>query len=196
MKTILYGLAMCGGQSSRMGRDKSLITYYSIPQRYHVYDWMKAYCDTCFISCNKDQSKNMSADYNSLVDRDEYEKIGPMAALLTAHYHFGQASFLVVGCDYPFVTSRDIENLCKSRDNQYDAVCLFTKETGFEEPLLAIYESTCFPRMIEHFIKGDYSLRYVLQKVSTNRVPPNSQRSIMSIDTQEELGRVNTNQDK
>ncbi|MBK8495728.1 MAG: NTP transferase domain-containing protein [Chitinophagaceae bacterium] len=38
--TNTYGLVLCGGNSSRMGTDKSMLQYYDKPQRYHVYDML------------------------------------------------------------------------------------------------------------------------------------------------------------
>ncbi len=65
---ILYGLVLCGGNSSRMGRDKSKITYHLKEQKYHVFDLLKELSDKVFISCNHDQSREEKDNYSFIED--------------------------------------------------------------------------------------------------------------------------------
>src|SRR5690242_8452653 len=105
-----YGIVLCGGQSSRMGKDKSLISYYNKPQRYHVYDMLQPFCEKVIISCNEKQSGGIEKEYDILADHDSYSGIGPMAALLTAFTNFPEKNILLVGCDYPFLTAASLRS--------------------------------------------------------------------------------------
>ena len=97
-----------------MGADKSMLVYYDKPQRYHVYETLKSACERVFISCNKSQLTEISSDYETLADLPRYENIGPIAALLTAFDQYPDKDFLAIGCDYPFITVKDIKDFLRS----------------------------------------------------------------------------------
>src|SRR4051812_45814849 len=73
------GLVACGGSSSRMGTDKSMLIYNTKPQRYHVYEMLQPFCEKVFISCKKEQSATVADGYDILTDDPVYNNIGPMA---------------------------------------------------------------------------------------------------------------------
>ena len=51
----LYGLVLAGGRSTRMGQDKSLISYHGKAQREYMADLLGQWCSRTFISCRGDQ---------------------------------------------------------------------------------------------------------------------------------------------
>src|SRR5947208_7997800 len=126
----LYGLVACGGRSSRMGFDKSSIIYHKIAQRYHVYEMLQPYCERIFISCNSEHSASILPGHHFIVDSEKAQHCGPMAALVSAFEQFPEASFLLVGCDYPFLQSEDIKRLVAVRQSDRPAVCYFSS-SGF-----------------------------------------------------------------
>ncbi len=178
----LFGLVVCGGQSSRMGTDKSILEYHNMPQRYYIYSILN-FCDNVFLSCNTNQAASIDASYNVIIDDSQYSNIGPMAALLSAYSKFPEASFLLVGCDYPFVDSKVLKKLIQNRSNETDAICYFNPKTNFEEPLLAIYENSCLSNIVKNFVVGNYSLRHFLKSVNTKKIIPEFLESLTSVDT-------------
>ena len=100
---------MCGGQSNRMGTDKSMLQYYNKPQRYHVYDMLLPFCEKVFISCSKQQAETVEAGYHVIPDDERYCNIGPIAGLLTAFTQFPKKNILLIGCDYPFLKATELE---------------------------------------------------------------------------------------
>src|SRR5436190_22901112 len=107
----LTGLVLCGGKSSRMGKDKSLLEYHGQPQRYYLYEILEALCGSAYISCNKEQAKDVPANYKVIVDDPEYNDISPMARLLSAFKKHPKSDFLLVSCDYPFINRHPIKTL-------------------------------------------------------------------------------------
>jgi molybdopterin-guanine dinucleotide biosynthesis protein A len=182
----LYGLVVCGGQSLRMGVDKSLLTYYHLPQRYYLYQLLEKYCDAVFISCNKTQVASIDDFYNFIVDKPTYSEIGPMAALLSAYELFKDVSFLVIGCDYPLINESDIKKLIINRSQEKDAVCYYDMENAIEQPLLAIYENQGLIKLIQKFESRQYSLRAFLSGGKIEKIVPDSDEKMISIDTTEE----------
>ena len=80
----IYGLVICGGKSSRMGMDKSMLNYHGKPQCYHMYEMLSLVCEKVFISCNEEQANKIIDGYQALIDLPCYSNTGPIAGLLTA----------------------------------------------------------------------------------------------------------------
>jgi len=182
----LTGLVVCGGLSSRMGKDKSLIEWHGLAQRYFLYQIMEPLCKKVFISCNTTQANDIQPGYDFIVDNEKYNDIGPMAALLTALDKYPGNSFLIVGCDYPFIKGKDMLQLISNRTENDLAVSFYTETTGFYEPLLAIYENKIAKLLFENFEQQQYSLQRILKGSNTRKVTPSELKAIKSIDTAED----------
>lgn len=181
----LYGLVVCGGQSSRMGTDKSLLEYHGQAQRYYMYDMLQGLCEQVYISCNAEQARSIPDKYATIVDAEKYNNIGPMAALLSAWEHHMDADWLVVGCDYPFVTAKDLQMLIDARQTKAAAMCYYNYVEQMEEPLLAVYTQDIKQYLLQQYHEGKYSLRHLLKDVNATKVLPTSAVIITSIDTPE-----------
>ena len=179
----VYGLVVCGGQSTRMSRDKSLLNYHGFEQRYYMYDLLGSLCKKVFISCNAVQANTIGAGYEFIPDHEKYRDIGPMAALLSAFEQYPDNGFLVIGCDYPFIKKEDIVQLMNNRKEKYPALSFFNEEEKLYEPLLSVYEIKMLPTLRENFLRQQYSLQSVLKQVNSLKIYPRNITAIKSIDT-------------
>ena len=184
----LFGLAVCGWKSSRMGTDKSQLQYFEIPQAMHVYNLLTPFCEKVFVSCNAAQSGNLDKE-KTLVDLPQYENIGPMAALLTAFQHYPDHDFLVVGCDYPFLTTKDLSAFISNIKNNSIAAA-FHNNDGKYEPLLAWYAKETTPLLLQKFEHGKFSLQHFLKEIGAEKHFPESKEAMRSVDTPEEYEQV------
>lgn len=166
----LHGLVVCGGLSTRMGADKSMMIYHKKPQWQHVFELLEGLCQTVSISCNKNQLANFPLGYPTVVDDEAFQEIGPMGALLTAMKNHPTDSFFAVGCDYPMVTSESLKLLVVARNPDAETVCFCHPSDKADEPLLAIYEPAIHPRLRDFFSKSNFSLQQVLQQSTAQRV--------------------------
>ena len=184
-----YGLVVCGGQSTRMGTDKSMLTYYDKPQRYHLYDLLSPLCEKVFISCNENQSGNITGGYDYISDLPRYKKAGPIASLLSAFEKYPTKNILLVGCDYPFLSENELGDFLNYCDAKNNAVSFCNKD-DFYEPLLAWY-----PHHLSESLKvmvkvKQYSLQQFLRNCNAIKYRPNNQESLISIDTHEQYIKV------
>jgi molybdopterin-guanine dinucleotide biosynthesis protein A/nucleoside-triphosphatase THEP1 len=179
----LAGLVLCGGQSVRMGRDKAFIKYHSKEQYAFVANQMKPFTKDVFISCNSKQQIKIPQMYSCITDSATYLNAGPMTGVLSAFEQLPDASLLVMGCDYPHFSETDMKALVDAREGGYDVVCYHHPESGFDEPLLAIYENHCASLLLHFYQKGNTSLQQFLKTVKVKRIHPSSLNSIKSIDT-------------
>lgn len=184
------GLVVCGGQSTRMGKDKSLLDYHGLAQRYYLYDLLQSLCKKVFLSCNSEQAGGIEAGYEFIADHEKYVNTGPMAALLTAFEQYPNDPLFVIACDHPFIRKEDLLQLLNSR-NAIDAAVSFFNETGnVYEPLLSVYETNIVATVLENFNRGQYSLQSVLKQVNAVKVYPQEIQRIRSIDTMDDHRKV------
>ncbi len=178
-----YGLVICGGQSTRMGTDKSMLQYFNKPQRYHVYDMLLPFCEKVFISCNAEQTKNIKAGYNFIQDDETTGNIGPIGALLTAFTQYPNINILLIGCDYPFLKADELQlfsHQCKKKPTAF-----YNKEDDVYEPMLAWYPYTFFDKLKTMFQENQFSLQHFLKNNNAIKYLPVDIKSLESIDTSE-----------
>ncbi|HMQ70220.1 MAG TPA: NTP transferase domain-containing protein [Ignavibacteria bacterium] len=189
-KNELYGLVLCGGESSRMGIDKSEIFYYGKKQKYFLYDLLEEFCDKVFISCTYAQLIGSESGYENIIDDESFENAGPMTGLLSFYVHHPEKSVLVAACDYPFINGECIEKLIENRDAEnFKAVCYLNEESDkyVFEPLLTIYEAPFLGTIFKNFIYQNYSLSRILEKENVKAIEPPSDLILRNVNSPEEM---------
>lgn len=183
------GIVVCGGRSSRMGEDKSLITYHHLPQRYHAAQLLQPYCDPVFLSLN-DSQEDKPGLYPVLTDAEGLQDTGPMAALLTAAQQLPGRSFLVLGCDYPLLDAGHLASFVASIVPEAPASAFYNKAVGLYEPLLACYTDKGIALLLQYYAQGGRSLQQWLQQVNAGRYLPQDMDCILSVDDPAMAARV------
>jgi len=183
--TGIYGLVVCGGQSARMGTDKSLLDYYGKPQRYYLYELLQPFCEQVFLSCNGQQAAGIPDNYNTIVDAPAYKEIGPMAALLSAFDQHPDKTFIVLACDYPFFTIHEIKQLLDTAKSDIICAAFCHEESSIYEPLLAVYQPAAGSMLKACFHEQQHSLQRFLKEMQAQKLFPATEKNIQSIDTPE-----------
>jgi len=183
----LYGLVVCGGNSTRMGFDKSMIAYHEEAQWLYMHNILATVCDKVLISCNASQARQFGTGYEISPDSGGYQNIGPVAAILTAFSQYPGNDFLAVGCDYPFVSGRHLRSFLQSSKDSQIAAAFYNVEENLYEPLLALYTSKAGPLLLSLFEQGRHSLQHFLRTVNARKYFPVEKEISKSIDTPEDL---------
>jgi molybdopterin-guanine dinucleotide biosynthesis protein A len=179
----LIGIVACGGNSSRMGRDKSLLTYYELPQRYHVYEMLQEICASAYISCNKEQARTIRKGYDTIIDGPEFENLGPLTALLTAFHQYPGKDILLIGCDYPYLTKSELRDFilhCRSKEK---SGAFYDPEAATFISVLGLYLSGSETELFKQAHDRGFSLRKFLQQQQATPYIPKDLRSMISVDT-------------
>ncbi|MCU0422462.1 MAG: NTP transferase domain-containing protein [Bacteroidia bacterium] len=179
----LSGLVLCGGQSVRMGKDKAWIVYHQLPQFAHVYAMMQSCCPKVFVSCNSAQIIEISKTHSCIEDNATFINNGPFTGLLSAFTAHPNQAFLVLGCDYPNFNMADMKALISARSIEYDAVCYINSQSGFTEPLLAVYEPSCSEALFKFWESGGSSLNQFLTTIRTKVIHAQHEQNLKSYDT-------------
>ena len=151
----LYGLVLAGGKSTRMGSDKGLLKYHSVPHQEHLYNLLGDICDTVYLSIREEQESETSKNYNVIVDENEYR--GPFNGILSAYKKHPEVAWLVLACDLPLIDSDSLKKLVENRNPKKFATSFATKESGLPEPLITIWEPKSLQRAITYLEATDSS---------------------------------------
>ena len=186
----LYGLVLAGGQSTRMGQDKGLLSYHGQPHRFYLADLLRPYCDQVLISVNAQQSQLQADRYRYLVDTPQYADMGPLGAVLGAHNACPEVSWLIVTCDLPHFSPACAQVLVNGRDPAADATAFFNPRIHGPEPLVAIYERSFLQRLPALFQQGETSLRRILARANVALLRDADPSCFHSADTIEDYRRA------
>ena len=156
------GLVLAGGKSSRMGKDKALLTYHTQNQLIHTAKMLEKQCEQVYISCRTGQQAAYRK-YGFPLIVDSYPDIGPLGGLLSAQRLFPDASWLVAACDLPFMDHSLLSELAAKR-NPFSFATAYRQNTeGKPEPLCAIYEPKSRLPLIMRHAAGNNSLMSFLE---------------------------------
>ena len=188
-KTIINGLVLAGGKSSRMGRDKSAIQWHGKEQQYYVADMLQPLCSKVFISHRKEQEAGTNKNYKILVDT--YTGIGQYGAILSAFQFQPDVAWLVVACDLPLLDEQTVEYLLANRNTNVMATTFQSPHDGLPEPLITIWEPKSNEVLLSYLSNGYTCPRKVLIKTNDACIlqPPNAD-ALMNVNTPEDLAKA------
>jgi molybdopterin-guanine dinucleotide biosynthesis protein A len=176
----LNALILCGGKSSRMKEDKSMIHYHGVAQKEYLSQLVRPFCDKVFFSYKDQQSGND-------IINDTFAINGPTSGIMSAFTFDPDCGWLVLACDLPYIDSSTIEKIIIQRDLDKDATAYKSEYNMFVEPLCTIYE----PRIVQNFKK------YIaLNKTCPRKVLINSDVKILELENKKALDNANTQEDK
>ncbi|KAA5535137.1 molybdenum cofactor guanylyltransferase [Taibaiella lutea] len=187
-QTAMTGIVVCGGKSSRMGTDKSMLRYYDEPQRYHIAKLLQPFCTDVYISLNNNQEE--VHEYKIIRDNATFDNLGPMTGLLSAYDALPDKNFLFIGCDYPLLTAEELSLFVQSINQTTKASAFFNKAENLYEPLLAYYPSGFGQELKDYFLQGNNSLQKLLFRSAAERYIPMNKDAFRSVDNQVDFEEV------
>lgn len=164
----LSGLVLCGGQSSRMGQDKGLLSCGDTVWAKSAARKLEAAGLKTFISLRQEQKKNYTkffSERNFIFDDPALKIEGPLLGLFSAHREKRETDWLVLACDMINVTAQILEDLLSLYIKEKGCLYYLVRSQDRMEPLCAIYTSKGLMEMEEKMEKEltegkppDYSL--------------------------------------
>ncbi|MGC8774321.1 MAG: bifunctional molybdenum cofactor guanylyltransferase MobA/molybdopterin-guanine dinucleotide biosynthesis adaptor protein MobB [Chlorobaculum sp.] len=179
--TLLNGLVLAGGRSSRMGRDKATVSYRDRNQLESTAALLSGICDEVFISCRAEQIESYATSADVPAIADSYLDMGPLGGLLSAQRQHPEAAWLVAACDLPFIDEPVITALQAGRNPFRFATAFIADSWGRPEPLLSIYEPKSRRRLLERHASGNDSLRSFLMNSRVQLIEPNDASKLRNV---------------
>lgn len=183
MKSSFAGLVLIGGKSKRMGRDKGKLVYRGISQRLYEYALLESVCEQAYFSCNEDQQKELEG-FPCIVD--QWQGQGPLGGILSAFEAYPHTSFLVLACDLPNISRENLQSLVDAREPAKFATVMQHPDTGRTEPLIGIWEATCYAPLKAYWNQGGRKVMDFLSIVETVKVLAEDPSMLQNVNTYEE----------
>lgn len=168
----LYGLYLCGGKSSRMGKPKHSLTHSNgTTFLQHAHATLSSLCERTYLSV-----ADFTTDFPYSIIPDARE-IGPLGGLLAAHKAHPEAQWLVLACDLPAVRKEDLQLLIKhanhSTASPTEAVAFINPIDSVPEATATLYSSTALKKLPSYLELGKRCARHFLEELtlSTHLTP-------------------------
>ena len=160
------GLVLGGGTSTRMSQPKLAMNYHGVPQYIHVGNLIDEVIDgELYVNVPADHVSVINSP-NVLVDEPQFTGNGPISGLLSAMELNSSVSWLVVGVDYPQLSVNQLNELYTAYQVSGRTVCFMNPQSGYLEPLVALYSATDLENLKSFLDQGNQSLRHFLGQVN------------------------------
>jgi molybdopterin-guanine dinucleotide biosynthesis protein A len=173
----MLGIILCGGASSRMGRDKGLLPSASGTWAEMMLEKLEELGIPVAISVNRTQAGQYTTTFPNIeliADNDSLPLKGPLAAVLSVHVKYPSEDLLVAACDMPLMDPIVLKELYKNyqKDSGYEGY-VFTNE-GEPEPLCGIYKANGLKTIKIMYERGQlakHSMKFMLDHLIICRIP-------------------------
>jgi molybdopterin-guanine dinucleotide biosynthesis protein A len=154
----LSALVLCGGASTRMGRDKARVDLDGETLIERALRAVTAVAPDARLACGP---KARYADLGVPLVCDRFAGAGPLAGLEAGLSAAPPGRVVVLACDMPHADARVLQRLLDhARDNDLD-VAVLRSGRGIE-PLCAVWSTTVAPLVRAALERGDYGVQALI----------------------------------
>ncbi|MCD4655906.1 MAG: molybdenum cofactor guanylyltransferase [Planctomycetes bacterium] len=186
---MMRAVLLAGGNSERMGTDKSLLIIEKITLIELITMQLLDTFDEIVIITNnrlRTEIENIFNNYAQVrVVEDLIPDKGPMGGLFTAYNVIDDEVFFMTSCDNVAINSQILDVLSKFIGN-YDIVAPMINNRY--EPMFAFYSRSSFSKVEANVKSERLSMQKLLAEVNTKAVKPES----IGVSLHEEFGNMNT----
>lgn len=145
---LTCGVVLSGGQSTRMGTNKSLLPIDGKVAIAHIVDELTKCVNDIIVIANEKQPYKF---LKQPIYADRFQDKGPLAGLESALYHHDADLYYMAACDMPFVSCQ-VYNVLSKQAEDFDAIIPIYE--GREHPLAGIYRRSILPH-VQNNINND-----------------------------------------
>jgi molybdopterin-guanine dinucleotide biosynthesis protein A len=179
-------LILAGGESSRMKSDKFLLKYHGVEQFKRLQKMFDELNLQTFLSCNENQNSIENVVVRKIVDDEIYKDAGPLTGILSAFDQL-QSDLLIVGCDYPLLTTEHLQILKQFSEYGFDDIAFVKNDRAdVVEPLICFLSKQSLTKLKQFYIDGGRSLNKYLQQINPLKIQLTDDSFLRSFDTPED----------
>ncbi|MCK5198343.1 MAG: molybdenum cofactor guanylyltransferase [Spirochaetales bacterium] len=143
-------IILAGGESSRMGKNKSLLLIDGVPMIQHIYSQLAPYFKEILVATNNTKLFDF---LNIKIVNDHETCRGPLAGISAGLEASKYDINFMVACDIPDIDIRTVYMMIDEAEG-HDGVIPTTKE-GYMEPMFAIYRKSMLPAVRQTLLWGE-----------------------------------------
>ena len=174
-------IILCGGKSSRMGRDKGSMIIQDKPMIKHILSTLNHQIDEAVIVLNDEKRIEKYSEFIDTSDytysitfvEDKVKNKGPLPGIMTGLENIQSSYALILPCDSPYVSEKYITTIFNEIDEVYQAIVPYhdpEAKIKTSEPLHSIYNKNIVP-LIENLIASDVlHIKGLIEKIDTKFV--------------------------
>ena len=174
-------IILCGGKSSRMGRDKGSMIIQDKPMIKHVLSTLNHQINEAIIVLNnQDRISKYSKfinpeDYTYTITfvEDEIKDKGPMPGIMTGLSHIKSNYALVLPCDSPYISKNYIATIFSEIDEDYQAIVPYHDNENrlkTSEPLHSVYNKNIVTTIGDLINNDILHIKGLIEKIDTKFV--------------------------
>ena len=174
-------IILCGGKSSRMGRDKGSMIIQDKPMIKHILSTLNHQINEAVIVLNEQSRIDKYREFINPQDyaytitfaEDKIKNKGPMPGIMTGLSYISSDYALILPCDSPYVSKNYINTIFSEVDNKYQAIVPYhdsENKLKTSEPLHSVYNKNTIP-IIEELVNQDVlHIKGLISKLDTKFV--------------------------
>lgn len=197
----LSAIVLAGGQSSRMGRDKALITLRGVPllrqvceialectsKVYVVTFWTERYQHILPTGCHVIQEVSLLR---------ETQSHGPLIGFAQGLAQVETDWVLLLACDLPQLQVRVLQDwVTELEKTDKEAIALLPRQPQGWEPLCGFYRRQCLPKLTEFIDEGGRSFQQWLAQHPVQELSLSNTQVLFNCNTPADLERLNCPED-
>lgn len=158
---------LAGGQSTRMGFDKQMLTAEGRRITDHLISSLSTRFDDIMVASPTAELYDQS---RVRVIEDIQKGVGPLGGIHAALVKAKSEFVFVIACDMPYIELAYVDYMISRLQKQaYDACA--TKRDGYLEGFHAFYNQSALPVLEEEMAQKRYSVQRFLAKINTLIIP-------------------------
>ena len=166
--TMIRGLVLAGGKSSRFGSNKAIASYQGTRLIERAVSLLNDLGLKPIVAVRK------GMDYPFLKCVTIYDKLpdlGPLGGIYTAMTIFKNTSFLVLTCDMPALTPSILSELLTKHEPS-SLITAYSTQDGCIQPFPAVYEPLLLGIVREKLKKSNLSMYNLLDRTPSRKLIP------------------------
>lgn len=172
----MFGIILCGGQSTRMGSDKGLLKNEAKTWAQTAVDKLAELKIPVKLSVNKDQYSSYATVFASddlITDDEALQLKGPLLGVLSSHIKFPNEDLFILACDMPLIDPSILKELLFLYKHYPESHAFVFTNEGQPEPLCGIYASAGLAKILSMHRSGQlnkHSMKFVLDHLHTKTI--------------------------
>ncbi len=185
-------IILAGGKSSRMGKDKALLSIEGKSFLSHIYQQANQFSQQVYIVTPWQEKYQDLVDDNCQFITEAKKFQGPLSAFSQGLTHIQTQWVLLLACDLPYFNLAPIENWINELEQlPPDSVAFLVNNQNRWECLCGFYRRNCLSSIEQYLNTGGKSFQSWLKNVKVTPISIDNQTILFNCNTPEDYLNLN-----